>query len=103
MAWRFPSWADVAKAIGYGYEEPKQLPQVGASSAPGAATFDPHASMAAFATFPWVRACVNAIADDFATSSGIDRDYRGSDCERLHECHRNALALTWEHADICSR
>jgi HK97 family phage portal protein len=66
MAWRFPSWADVAKAIGYGYEEPKQLPQVGASSAPGAATFDPHASMAAFATFPWVRACVNAIADDLS-------------------------------------
>lgn len=66
MAWRLPTWADIAKAVGYRYEEPAQLPQLGASSAPAAPTFDPHASMAAFSTFPWVRACVNAIADDLS-------------------------------------
>lgn len=66
MAWRLPSWSDVARAIGYSYEEPAQLPQVGASSSPAGPSFDPHASMAAFATFPWVRACINAIADDLS-------------------------------------
>lgn len=65
MAW-LPTWAGVLRAIGYSYAVPTEPPQLGASAAPTAPTFSPTASMAAFATFPWVRACVNAIADDLS-------------------------------------
>jgi len=67
MAWTLPTWPDIARALGYSYSTPVEPPQIGgASVSPAGPTFDPHASMAAFATFPWVRACINAIADDLS-------------------------------------
>lgn len=56
----------VLRALGYRWEETRQLPAGIATTSPAAPTYDPQASLAAFAVFPWVRACINAIADDLS-------------------------------------
>lgn len=71
MAWTVPSWGDVSggilRALGYRMETTAQTPpQIGASASVGAATMNPEVSLAAYAEFPWVRACVDAIAEDLS-------------------------------------
>jgi len=52
--------------MGYRWEEPKALPMGAATTSPQSATFSIPAAMAAYATFPWVRACVTAIGEDLS-------------------------------------
>jgi len=71
MSWGIPSWGQfsggVLRALGYQYDDaPTQAPQIGASQAPGTPTMEPMVSLAAYAEFPWVRACVDAIAEDLS-------------------------------------
>lgn len=71
MAWSLPSLTDVyggvLRAMGYRFEgAPAEMPKLGASAAPGAPTMEPIVSLAAYAEFPWVRACIDAIGEDLS-------------------------------------
>lgn len=55
----------VLRAMGW-IDAPTEPPQIGAAVAPAVESFAPRASMSAFAEFPWVRACVDAIAEDLS-------------------------------------
>lgn len=48
-------------------------------------TYEPQQSMSAFAAFPWVRACVDAISEDLAGLPVIVRRGKGSKAERVED------------------
>jgi len=62
-------WLTIKRAFGYAPKttEPVTPPAVGAvSGVPAYPSFSAHTSMAAFAVFPWVRACTDCISQDLA-------------------------------------
>lgn len=62
MGW----WSAILRAVGL-VGEPTTPPREGAQvGQPVAQGYDVHASMAAFAQFPWVRACLDAISTDLS-------------------------------------
>lgn len=76
-------WQVIRRAFGYSstITEPVTPPAVGAvSGVPAYPTFSAHTSMAAFAVFPWVRACTDCISQDLA---GLPINiYAGQDANR---------------------
>lgn len=62
MGW----WSAILRAVGL-VDEPTTPPREGAQvGQPVAQGYDVHASMTAFAQFPWVRACLDAIGTDLS-------------------------------------